>query len=116
MMSYSRICTPFSSARSLARSSGTTLKPTMIVSCGEVGHAVERVVGVGHLIEAGDAHRYRRAGFVDRLAEVVVQRADAAVASPADHHVAAVQHAFLHQQGRLNAFTFTKVGFEADAA
>lgn len=38
----------------------------------------ERVVGVGHFVQAGDADRDARAGLGDLLAQVAVHLADAA--------------------------------------
>ena len=90
----------------------TTLRPASCVLAGQerallgdgagavdVVDDEELVAGDGQLAQAADDDRRAGAGLGDRLAAVVEQRADAAVAGAGEDDVADVQRAVLHQHG-----------------
>src|SRR5262249_11751838 len=77
---------------------------------------LERVVGVRHFIQTGNADGDARPGFLNGPAEIVVESANAAEARAADDDVAAAQGTFLHQQGGLHALALAEHGFQAGAA
>ena len=64
-----------------------------LAGLGQFGDDEERVVGVGHFVQAGDADRHARPRLLDRPAQVVVHGANAAESRPADDDVASVQRA-----------------------
>ena len=80
-----------------------------------VGCDHEAVTGLRDLGQAEDLHRRRRPGFLDLLAPVVDEGADAAPGRTGHERVADPQRAPLHQHGGHRAPTDVEVGLEHDA-
>ena len=82
---------------------------------GQVRGNGERVVGVGHIIEAGDADRYAGPRLFHGVAQIVIHGSDPAVGSTAKNDVAAVQRSFADEQRRQHAFPFAEHGLQNGA-
>ena len=65
-----------------------------------------------HALEAEDLHGNRGAGFLDRLAALVEQRADAAGVHAADEVVADGERAVLHEHRRDRALAWIELRFD----
>ena len=77
---------------------------------------VERVARGGHVGEAEDLDRGRRAGLVDLLAVLVRHRADLAEARTREDEVTNLERAFLDEDARHRTTTAIEEGLEHDAA
>ena len=73
------------------------------------------VAGFRRTVEAEHLDRHRRSGFVDGLALIGDQRADAAHLGAGDHDVADAQRSALHQHGRDRTAAAVELGFDHGA-
>ena len=80
-----------------------------------VGGDHEAVAGVGHVVEAEHLHGHRRAGFLDLLAAVVDEGADATPGGTGDERLADLERAALHEERGDGAAADVEVRLEHHA-
>ena len=75
----------------------------------------ELIAGLGRGIEAQHLDRHRGAGFLDLLAEIVDQRAHAAIGRACHDEIAEMQRAALDERGADGAAAALELGLDDDA-
>ena len=63
----------------------------------QIRQHLERIIGVGHVIQPGDAHRHAGPGLLERLAQIVIHLPDTAKSRAAQDHVPPAERPLAHQ-------------------